>query len=175
MSDDAVRAYGRGRRFSDATMQRWLRHAAPDREAMLQLAERLRLGENQFRDLLDVLEDIASRQESAIATVIGTEPVAAVLARGLGRNETLRALRHALRRRRYPQLVQAETAMADLARRLRLPAWTRVEWPENLEGDELSVTIRAGSATELRARLGEVAAALARPEVDEMFRLLEGE
>lgn len=174
MAEDAVWAYAAARRFGPITTQRWLRHTQPDRDALLRLTERLRLGENQFRDVLDALEDIAARRNTTLAALVVMSPLATVLDGGRGRNQTLRALRDALRRLRYPQLTTTETALASLAKRLRLPAGVRLEFPENLEGDQVSITICATSAAELRDRAAAVAAIAGRPEIEEMFRLLEG-
>ncbi len=174
MSEAAVRAYAEAKRFGAATVERWLGHAETDRAALLALAERLRLGENQFRDLLDQLEDIAARQQSSPAAVLASAPVHAVLERGLGRNEAINALKVALRRLRYPQLSAVEASLAALAKQLRLPAGAGLEFPENLEGSQVTITLRAGSPAELRARAASLVAAVARDEVDEMFRLLEG-
>jgi len=173
-TDSPVVAYARERRFSPATLERWLRLAVEDREALLQLAVRLRLGENHFRDVLDLTEDIAAHQETTLHAVLASEAVTAVLGRGLGRNEMLKQLKDALRRERYPQLAATEAALADLVKELRLPPGVRVTFPENLEGDTVTVTLQAASPDELRARTRALAALIEQSRIDELFRLLGG-
>jgi hypothetical protein len=174
MSESQVRTYASEKRLGAAVLERWLTQPPADRDALLELAAQLRLGENQLRDVLDDLAAIGARRKCGLAAVLGIDEVRAVLARHLGRNEAIRALKRALRRLRYPQLSAAEQGLAQRVRALRLPAGVRVDLPENLEGEHIAVTLRASSAAELRAQADAVAAALGAGTVDEMFALLEG-
>ncbi len=174
MSEPGVRAYAAEKRFSAATLARWLAQPPVDRDALLELAARLRVGENQLRDILDDLAAIGSRHGCGIASLLQRDDLRAVLGRPLARNEAIKALKQALRRLRYPQLSTAEQRLATLGTSLRLPAGVRIELPENLEGEHIAVTLRARTAAELRAQARAVAAALGGSAVDEMFALLEG-
>lgn len=174
MSESQVRAYAAAKRFGGALLERWLAQPPVDRDALLALAEQLRLGENQLRDVLDDLTAIGARRTCGPSAVLGIDAVRAVLARPLGRNEAIRALKQALRRLRYPQLSAVEADLAQRVKALRLPAGVRVELPENLEGEHLAVTLRASSAAELRGQAAAVAAALRADTLDEMFALLGG-
>lgn len=174
MSEPAVRAYAAEKRFSAATLERWLTQPPVDRDALLELAARLRLGENQLRDILDDLAAIGSRRDCGIDTLLQGADLRAVLGRALPRNEAIKALKQALRRLRYPQLSAAQQHLAALGKALGLPAGVCIDVPENLEGEHIAVTLRAGSAAELRAQARAVAAALRGSAVDEMFALLEG-
>jgi hypothetical protein len=174
MTEATVRAYAAEKHFGAATIERWLALPPPSRDALLELTERLRLGENQFRDVLDDLTAIAARQSTTIAAIVASADVAAVLARGQGRNESVKALKVALRRLRYPQLAAAERRLRALTRALRLPAGVDVALPENLEGDAVTMTLRGRSAAELRAQARSLVAALAGQEIEEMFAVLEG-
>ncbi|MBI4516252.1 MAG: hypothetical protein HY699_10615 [Deltaproteobacteria bacterium] len=174
MTDSAaVLAYTAARRFSAPTCARWLRLEAGDQAALLQVAERLRLGENQFRDFFDWAEEIAVRDRCAIKDVWGRAPVAGALARKLGRNEMVAAVKAALRQLRFPQLAAAESRLAQLVRQLQLPHGVRVHLPEQLEGDEVRIELRGRSAEALRAGVAAVQQGLRRAELDEIFRLLE--
>jgi hypothetical protein len=175
MSEDSVRAYAAGKHFGAATVERWLAHDGAGRDALLALAERLRLGENQFRDVLDTAEDVAARAGSSVAAVLGGADVSAALGADLGRNDAIKAVKQALRRLRFPQLSAAEERLQSLIGGLGLPAGATLEVPPNLEGRELRVTLRGRSAAELRTRAAGLAAALGRPEVDEIFAVLGGE
>jgi hypothetical protein len=175
MSESAVRAYAAEKRFAGGLVDRWLAQPAADRDALLELATSLRLGENQVRDLLDDLTAIGARCACGIAAIVRDDALRSVLGRGLGRNEAVKALKQALRRLRYPQLSGAEQRLAELARSLRLPGGVRLELPENLEGEHVALTLRARSAAELRAQARAVAAAVQHGAVDEMFAVLGGE
>ena len=156
-------------------LERWLAQPATDRDALLELARELLLGENQLRDVLDDLTAIAARRGSDAASVLRDATVRAVRARGLGRNEAIRALKQALRRLRYPQLSAAEQRLAERVKALRLPAGVQVELPENLEGERIGLILRARSAAELRAQADAVVAALRGATIEEMFAVLGGE
>lgn len=170
----AVRRYAAGKHFDPATIARWLAAEPTDGAALLALAERLRLGENQFRDLFDDLIAIAARGGGSAAEVVAGDDLRAVLARGLGRNETVKAAKRTLRRLRYPQLAAAEAKLKDCVAALALPAGARVELPENLEGEEVVVTIRGRSAAEVRGKVQAAGAALQNRALDEIFALIEG-
>ena len=175
MSESAVRAYAADKRFAAATVTRWLAQSPGDRDALLDLAARLRLGENQLRDVLDDLAAIGARRGCGLAAVLDDVALQAVLARPLGRNDAIRALKQVLRRLRYPQLNDAEQRLAELGRALRLPAGVQLTLPENLEGEHVAVTLRARSAAELRGQARALAAALHGGALDEMFALLGGQ
>lgn len=170
----AVRAYAREKHFAEGLLRRWLAIDAAGRDALLLLAERLRLGENQLRDFFDQLEDIAARRACSLALVLQEPVVGEVLEQSRGRNQAIRALRSVLRRLRYPQMDQVEGRLRQLVKALRLPAGVQLELPQNLEGEHLSVTLRARSPVQLRAQAQAVLTAVEAAEIDEIFRTLEG-
>ena len=174
MSEADVRAYAADRHFSAGTLARWLAEPQASRDALLTLAQRLHLGENQFRDFYDDVADLAARDQGSIEAVLDGAAVRAAVARTGGRNEAIKALKRALRRLRYPQLSAVEDRLATIVRQLRLPAGLKVEFPADLEGEDVAVTLRARSAVELRAQAAALAAAAQDPMLDEMFALLEG-
>jgi hypothetical protein len=175
MSEAAITGYALAKHFRPAVLERWLGCVHADREALLAITEALRLGENQFRDVFDQAEEIAARRRSSIAEVLGATPIRDLLARGLGRNESVRALKQCLRRLRYPQLAAIETRLAAATKALHLPPAVALCLPENLEGEEVSLCLRAKSAAQLREQLESLSAAMQRSEVDEIFRLLGGD
>lgn len=175
MDERGVAAYAREKRFSAPLTERWLAVGEADAAALLGVARRLRLGENQFRDVLELAEGIAARRACAMADVLALDPVRSVLEGPLGRNEAVKALKLALRRLRYPQLTEAEERLGRLVKALRLPRGVRVEFAPHLEGSRVTVIVEAQSAPTLRAHAAALAEALACDEVDEIFRLLEGE
>jgi hypothetical protein len=174
MSEHGVQSYAREKRFGSATVERWLARLPADRDVLLDLAVRLRLGENQFRSLFDLLEDIAARQGSSLKEVMESPPVAAVMSRDLGRNEAIKTLKGVLRRLRYPQLSEIEQRLVALVQSIHLPSGARIEFPANLEGEHVSVTLTAGSAAEVRVQAAALVSALEGPQLDTIFELLEG-
>ncbi len=168
----AIRAYAGARLYSAATIERWLQLVACDGEALLQLATELRLGENQLRDLWDWAEEIAERDGVTLSQVLAAEPLAKARARQLGRNDTLKVIKAALRRLRFPQLAAVEDRMAALIRALRLPPTISITLPEHLEGDQVRIEIVADSPALWRAAATALLAAADTPACAELFRLL---
>ncbi len=172
--EEAVRAYAAAKRFAAPTLARWLAQPPTAAAALLEVAERLRLNENQFRDLLDDVVDIAVRRGGEVAQVLDDPAVQGVWARHLGRNEAIKALRAVMRRLRYPQLSRAEQQLATLIKALRLPLGAQLGLPAMLEGDHVTLTVRAASAAELRRRTAAAATALRDPQLEALFDVLEG-
>jgi hypothetical protein len=175
MSEHTIRTYLQEKHFSAGTAERWLAKPPEDRRALLNVALRLRLGENHFRDVLDAVEDIACRRRSGLSAVLESEPVAEVFSKKLSRNEALKAFKQVLRRLRYPQLTEMENRMFALVKQMRLPPGVAVEFPKNLEGEEVFIALRAASGAELRTKAAAFAEAAAKAEWDEIFALLGGD
>jgi hypothetical protein len=147
----AIRAFGAERKYSEASVERWLRLAPADGTALLELARDLRLGENQLRDLWEWAEEIAARDRSPLAHVLASDAIAAARRRPVGRNDKLKLIKGALRRLRFPQLAAVEDRLGTLVHELALPHNVRLTLPEFLEGDAIRIEIVADSPATLRA------------------------
>ncbi len=173
-SHDAIRAFAQERRYAPATLARWLALAPGDARALLALAQELRLGENQLRDLWDWAEEIGQRDGLSLEQVLLLDPVAMVRrTRNVGRNDKLKLIKAALRRVRFPQLAATEERLAELVRQLDLPRNIRVSLPDFLEGDEVRVEIVAESSATLRVAADRLRTVADTPTCQEIFRLLE--
>lgn len=171
--DNELRAYAKERGFRGETIQRWLALADEDRASLWDLTRELRLGENQMRDLWDWSEEIAARDATSIAAVLAHPSVKAARA-AAGRGERLKGVKAALRRLRFPVLVEVQDRITTLTRTLELPRNVRLIVPEYLEGDEIRIEIVGGDAPSLRAAAEKVASAAATPACEEIFELLSG-
>lgn len=173
--EQEIRAYARERRLRPDTEERWGRYSSADAAAVLALAAPLRLGDNQLRDFFDMLDDIAARRGISVAAVLDDPALREVAARDLGRSDRVKALKACLRRLRYPQLSAALDRLSRLRAELGLPSGARLELPENLEGDALTLSVRAASAAELRVKLQRLVRAAETPQCAEIFAILAGE
>ncbi len=171
--EQAVRQWAAERRYRDALVERWLRLEAADARTLLDLARELRLGENQVRDVWDCAEDVAARDRCSVAAVLTAPPISQARRSSAGRSDKLKAIKAALRRLRYPQLVATEDRLAELVRQLALPRNIRITLPDCLEGETVRVDIVAGSAVALAAAATALHAAATRPECAAIFMLLE--
>jgi hypothetical protein len=172
--EEQIRAYARERRLRPDTERRLLALAPADAAALLDVVAPLRLGDNQLRDVVDAAESIAARRGASLAAVFADPAVGAVLARDLGRSDRIKALKVCLHQLRYPQLSAALDRLARLSAELGLPRGARLEFPELLEGDSVTLSLRAASAAELRAVLAGAARAAASPQCEEIFAILGG-
>jgi ribonuclease D len=170
--DASVRSFAAERKYGHATLQRWSRLGPDDAGALLALAQELRPSENQLRDLWDWTEEIAARDHLGLAQVLAAEPVTAARRRAVSRNDKLKLVKGALRRRRFPQLAAAEERLAALVRELALPPSIRVTFPEFLEGDAVRVEITADSAAAFRRAAEALQAASATPACEQIFAVL---
>ncbi len=161
------------RRWSGETLARLDRLEPASRAALEAIVQPLRLSDNHLRGVLDLVEDTAARCSTSVAEVLGDAEVAALCERPIARSEKIKALKARLRRLRYPQLSAALTRVDELRNALELPGRVRLEVPDNLEGDDVVVTLRASSADEMRAHSERLAAAMAGGEIESIFTILE--
>jgi hypothetical protein len=104
--------------------------------------------------------------------VLAAQPIAEARTRGLGRNDTLKAIKAALRRVRFPHLASVEEQLAGLVRDLGLPRNVRVMLPDFLEGDQVRIEIVAQSTAAWRAAAASLLAAAETTACSDLFTLL---
>jgi hypothetical protein len=167
-----VRAFAAVRRYSATSVDRWLRLLPADAQALLSLAQELRLGEHQLCDLWAWAEEIAERDGQSLAQVLAAEAIMAARRRRVSRNDKLKLVKGALRRVRFPQLVATEERFAALVHELDLPRAVRVTWSEFPEGDTVRVEIAARDAAALRDAVGRLLAATQTSACAAIFDLL---
>jgi len=172
--DRALRTFAHEHRYSTTTLERWLALDPADGRALLELAQELRLGENQLRDVWEWAEEIAQRDHMSLAQVLALKSVAAPRrSRNVGRNDKLKLIKTALRRLRFPQLAATEERLAALVRQLDLPRNIRVSFPEFLEGDEVRIEIVADSMASLATAADRLRTAVETPACTAIFQILE--
>jgi hypothetical protein len=169
----AVRGYAAERRLGAEIEARWLRWDPADAAALLDVAAALALGQNQLADFMEWLEDIAGRDGAPAAAVLGAPEVRGILAASLGRSDKLKRVKAHLRARRYPRLVAAERNLASAVGALALGPGVTVRFPPGLEGDEITVEVRARRPDALRDAVGRLARAAEGGGFDRLFACLD--
>lgn len=167
-----LRTFAEQRRLRDATVQRMAALASPARQVVLEWAVALGLNDNQLRDALDAVDDIAARTGSDTAAILCDPQLAVAQRSGLGRSDRVREFKAALRRMRYPRLTAALARLGQLRDELDLPGGARIDFPVDLDGDEVVLIVRGNSAAQLRGRAAAVAAALDRPALEAIYAIL---
>lgn len=164
-------AYAAERRLRDATVVRLRGLGADGCAAVLEVAAPLGMNDNHLRDMLDLVEDIAARRCTDVSAVLRDAAIAAALRGDGGRSDRIRALKACLRRLRYPQLSAALDRIAARRQEMGLPGGVSLDLPENLEGDEVTITVRAASPAQLRSRVASLARALEGDGIDAIFAI----
>lgn len=140
------------------------------------LVRLLRPSANFLRDVLDLVEQIAGKERVSVAVLAAELDRAAVLeeTNRLAPKDRQRELKKILERRRFPETARIESALNERQRALVKDTGLRVQYPEDLEGDSLTLELHFSSVQELHAMSGAVERLATDPRLDEIFALLKG-
>lgn len=173
MSETEIRDYARERAFHAKTLERWLSWESTDQDALVQIAQSLKIGENHLRELMDWLEEIALRDRSRIHDVLSSKTIADLGADPrLGRSDKLKRIKEQVRRLRFPRLAETEDAIRNKIHSLKLGPEIRLSVPPGLEKGRVQIEFSATSQDELKrivAKLTEAAASDAMPAIFELL------
>jgi hypothetical protein len=176
MAESQIHQYAKSKGFHPQILERWLGWDQPSREALLRLAEDLKLGGSHMRDLMDWLEEIALRDRSTIAAVLMSKPITEVASNPrLGRADKVKRVKDAIRRLRFPRLANTEDSIRARIQELKLDPRIRLMTPPGLEGGRLRVELSASTAEELKKLIDELVVATGTNTLKEIFALLAGE
>ena len=165
--------YAQEKRLSVQTLQRWQSWSEEDQAALFPVAKELQLNENQLRDFLDWLEEIVARDGVTVRDVLGRSELQRHLEAKLSRNDKLKAVKEGLRKVRYPRLSQLEDDLRAAIKALDLGNQVRVSFPPALEGNEITLEIKARNVQELSESLAQVQQKLADGSLQRVFTLLD--
>ena len=176
MIDQQIQVYCRLKSFHPKTQERWLELSDADREALLLLAETLKVGENHFKDLLDWLEEISVRDGVGVAQVLSREDLSRVASDPrLGRSDKLKRLKEEVRRLRFPRMARIEDEIRRRVRAMKLDPKITLTVPAGLEGGGVTIQMKAANCDELKGLSAEVTRVAEDDGMKEIFALLRGE
>jgi len=161
--------YAQLKRLNLQTLARWQAWAEADQAALWEIVYELQIGENHLRDFLDWCEESSLRDEQTIASLLARPEIRQPLAAKLGRNDKLKVVKEALRKIRYPRLSRLEDELRATVKALDLGGRVRVSLPPSLEGDEITVEIKAKSAKELSDSLKKLQQRLEDGAIQRLF------
>lgn len=175
MSEAQIRDYVRSKGLHAQTLERWLSWDQADRDALCQLAVRLKIGENHLRDLMDWLEEIALRDQSEIHTLLRDKVITEIESDPrFGRADKLKRIKEQVRRVRFPRLAQTEDSIRARIQELKLHPEIKVTVPSGLEGGSLRVEFSASNREQLKNQVAKLAEAADKDSLQEIFALLAG-
>jgi hypothetical protein len=167
--------YAQAKAFHAQTLERWLGWDEADRNGLLRLALGLKAGENQLRDLMDWLEEIALRDGLAIDAILSGKAIRDIETDPrLGRADKLKRIKEQIRRLRFPRLAQAENAIRNQIGAMKLTPEIRLSVPPGLEGGRLHIEMSASSHEEFKRLTAALAAAAEQDCTGAVFDLLAG-
>jgi hypothetical protein len=173
MTAQRIQEYALSKGFHSQIKERWLSWEANDGAALLDIALTLKAGENQLRDLMDWLEEIALRDGVAIGELLQSKTISDIRTDPrLGRADRLKRIKHQIRRIRFPRLSQIEDLIQAKIRQLKLPSAVRLSVPAGLEGGDLQIELTAGSPAEFKNILAKLSVAAESESLAEIYVLL---
>lgn len=170
---EQLATYAQEKRLSPQTLARWRAWSEEDQAALFAMAQVLQLGENHLRDFLDWLEEITVRDGGTVHELLARVEITQPLQGALARNDKLKAVKEAMRRIRYPRLSRLEEELRARVKALDLGNRIQLSFPPTLEGEEITIEIKARDPQELRNHLDRLQQRVADGSVMRLFTLFE--
>jgi hypothetical protein len=148
--DAEIRITATRRRLPAAHLERWLAMDHESRGAILALARKLGLRTGQIVSALELLEEIAVRERTTVAEVLGHDEIRRIADAPGSAPARASAFLVALRQLRYPRLKKMQARLRAEIAALKLPGRISVDLPKELGSDELLVSLRVRTGDELR-------------------------
>lgn len=149
--------------------------------AVGQLVSVLAPSANALRELLSMATDVAARDRVTLQDVLSEREILTLVAdldsqqRSSNKKQLFAEVKQHLFARRYPEVARVQSRLAALQKEIATRFGLRVELPPELEGDTLSVSIKARSVDDF-AKLGAAMQELSRSQqLREIYALLKGE
>ena len=144
--------------------------AHKDALALTLFFERVPMGLNKQREIMQNVKEIAVREDMEVRHVLEDDQLQAILKDdALDGNEKARRIRFYLKRRRFPRIVAVEEAFNDRVRHLGLGGDIHVAPPPGFEGATITITIRSSDLTSLKRAHHKLSKALENPFVTHLF------
>jgi ParB family chromosome partitioning protein len=120
--------------------------------AFTQLFEEFKLSLNKQREIMNLVQEIARREDISEQMVLEDQHLQdIVLDPDIDRGHKARQLRIYLRQRRFPHIVEAETRFEYLRKQLRLGNDIKMIPPKDFEGTTYTVSMSFSSIDQLKA------------------------
>lgn len=145
------------------------------REAVSTLIEAVNPSGNTLRELLRLADEIGSRDRTSAGAVLLSPPIAGALKTPLSRKQKQAEIRRLLEAKRYPEVAEIHRRLNQAQKDLAAATGLRVEFPPDLEGEKLTVTVAARSPGELAEAAEQLRKLAEHPATSEIYAILRGE
>jgi len=164
-------------RVQDAKFASWLGSSSQETARVIErYIQQLRPSANALKAILELARDIAARDDTSLVQVLGEAELTQVLGDGdLNKKDKYARIRYLIERKRFPEKAAVEDALHLLTKELLSTHGIRLELPDDLEGDSISMNLRFRSKEEL-LQVSERVSQLSKDErVARVFELLSGQ
>ena len=140
------------------------------------LVEILKPSLNQLKDFSSLAREISNRDNTSIAAQFESEEALAVLENEkLSRNDKLNSIGKILRDKRFPFKAELEKRLTKLQSDIRKNHGLKIEYPKDLEGVELKISISGKSPADFKEKSRQLEALSESKELEQIFSELLGE
>ena len=139
-------------------------------ESLASLFQKLPMGLNKQREILQNLKEIAIREDRTLKGLIEEAPLTDILNdKGLDGNQKVHRVRAYLKKRRYPRLVAVEDNFNARVRSLGLSGEIQVSPPPGFEGSTCTMTIRVNNLDSLKCASRKISQAIENRSITKLF------
>jgi hypothetical protein len=176
MKFNSINEYISSRRIEGTLKDRLCALCGEDGRRLLELLCHLSPSGNTLRDYLALIDDIAARDNSSVAMVLEDQQIQKFLADDslANRKEKQGLIKQQLELMRYPEKARILGELKDCQKNIVKKYGLRVEFPKDLEGDNLSITLNGRSPEAMREASSSFQALVKGEEIPRMYRLLLG-
>ena len=152
-----------------------LRFSSDDLPALMELAEKMKMGGNKWKTMLQLVDEICRIRNIKAREFLEEKDCRSLLEnRDLQGPVLYRQFKQLLDRQRNPELSQLREQFERLSKGLKLPQGVQMENDDFFEKEELLLKIKASSSKELLSQLERLRDCLDQSEMEAIFRMLQG-
>lgn len=142
------------------------------REAAETLLDTLRPGVNKCRELLELIDETAVKENTSPHEILNRKEIQTPLNHaGLPVNEQYDAVQKQLRLWRYPVLTDLQKQVYKAIDQLKLDGRIKLRTPENFESDQFKIELNFSSREELTAQVEQLFRVTDSEALDELIRI----
>ncbi len=144
------------------------------REAAETLLDTLRPGVNRCRELLELIDETAVKENTSPHEILNRKEIQTPLKNaGLPVNEQYDAVQKQLRLWRYPVLTDLQKRVYRAIDQLKLDGRIKLRTPENFESDQFKIELNFSSREELTAQVEQLFRVTDAEALDELIRIFK--
>ncbi len=164
------------RQAPESFVRELLAHGSAEQAQLLCLIRLLRPSANTLRELVSMINEICRRDSMNWSTLFSDQAVIYALDENREANakDRHRELKQHFTRLRYPETARIEAELENCKRTLKRDCGFALELPKDLEGEDLSITLRFANREELNTMIRGLSSLEQHPALEKIFQVLQG-